>query len=120
MSKDDALEAADLAGELIAMSRRKAGRARARQRQRGNQMPEAESIRRAAGRAESDLDEFEAEIEASRTVVSAPSREEIEAANTQLQEIRNLSAREAATRAGVKKLKDALETAKSLKKGIEV
>ena len=59
-------------------------------------------------------------LEASRTVVSAPSREEIKAATTQLQEIRNLSAREAATRTGLKKLTDALATAKSLKNGIEL
>lgn len=120
MSKEDALETADLAGELIMAARRKVGKARARERKRGNPLPEVESIRRAAGRAESDLADFEAELEASRTVVSAPSREEINAATTQLQEIRNLSAREAATRTGLKKLRDALATAKSLKNGIKL
>ena len=40
MSKKDALETADLAGELIMAARRKVGKARARERKRGNPLPE--------------------------------------------------------------------------------
>ena len=118
--KEDGLEAMDIATELAMAARRRSGQAVARGRRRGSNTEDAGSVRRAAGRAVSDLEDFEAEVEASRTVVSAPSRDEIQAAGTQLKAIRNMSAKEAATRAGVKALGDAITTARALKKKTKV
>jgi len=118
MSRARALESTDVAGELISAARRKAGQGVANRRRRGNPYPEGESVRRAAGRAERNLVDFEADIEASGTVVSAPSTNDIRNANRQLADIRRMSAQQAATRAGMTQIRSALATAKSLQNGV--
>ena len=120
MTKKNALDATDVAAELVMAARRKAGQGNARRRKRGNPSLEGDSIRRNASRIEREIANAEAEIEASRTVVPAPSREDIVDARIQLKKIRKLSAREAATRAGMSQLKSALETAKKLKKDVKI
>jgi hypothetical protein len=121
MSKKRARDAAETGAELAMAVRRKAGQAHAQQRRkRGNRKPTGDSVKRSAGRALSDLEDFEAEVEASRTVVSAPTPAEIREAGGQLKKIRKMSARQAATKAGIKALKDGIETARKLKKGVQL
>jgi hypothetical protein len=120
MTEKTVLDATDVVAELVLAVRRKAGKGNARHRRRGNPSLDGASIRRSAGRLESEIANVEAELDASRTVVAAPSQDDIVEAINQLKAIRALSAREAATRAGLSQLKSALETARNLKKGVQV